>query len=171
MTFLEYNWQVWRFKELPPGFWIQNKKFHRIFFDYLASTLNISNYEQWYSINKTKVEDKGLIFSCYQKSLTKALQSIYPGTFITSCNDIEHKWELWRFLKVPVGFWKEKDNQRAFFDSVSKTLQISHWEDWYHVKKVDVEALGGGPLLSQCFQNSLTTALMNIYSGTSFGRF
>lgn len=76
---LEYNWQPWRFKELPPGFWIQNKKYHRPLFDYIANNLNISDYEQWYTIKKDKIDDNGLLLSCYHGSLPTALKSLYPG--------------------------------------------------------------------------------------------
>lgn len=80
-------------------------------------------------------------------------------------HSIEYNWEHWRFSKVPAGFWKDKANQRAFFDSISKQLNITRWEDWYRIKKGDIEALGGGPLLGQCYEGSLSTALIAIYPG------
>lgn len=92
-TYPEYNWQLWRFKEIPKGTWASLHT-QRQFLDQLASTFGIQRYitqyniqqkcsmEDWYSIEQRDIlkhKGRGLL-SYYGGSLSKALRAVYPGT-------------------------------------------------------------------------------------------
>jgi hypothetical protein len=47
-----------------------------------------------------------LLDSCYSKSLSRALQCVYP----------EYNWQLWRFVRVPNKYWEKDTHQRQFLD-------------------------------------------------------
>jgi len=62
--------------------------------------------------------------------------------------------------KVPVGFWKDRNNSRLFFDRLKTKLNINDWEGWYHVTKKDITKYGGSGLL-RSFGNSPMKAIMS----------
>lgn len=73
----------------------------------------------------------------YNYSPINALLTAFP----------EHRWEIWRFVKKPTGYWGDgidfpycishyvltEANQRALFDRAAKKLNLQHWEEWYKV--------------------------------------
>jgi hypothetical protein len=64
---------------------------------------------------------------------------------------------------LPNGFWDDKSNQRSFFDSVAKELQVHKPEDWTTVKVSDVMWRGGHLLLQKYYSGSLQNALEAVY--------
>lgn len=75
------EWQVWRFRTVPTGYW-DNFDNHRIFFDWLADQLNIDVPDKWYNISDKDIVDHGgetLLYDYYDGSLINTLMSIYPG--------------------------------------------------------------------------------------------
>ena len=60
-----------------------------------------------------------------------ALRTLYP----------EHQ-EIWKEYR-PLGYWKDLDNQRAFFDALAIKLNIHKPEDWYRVTRKTVIQEGG----------------------------
>ena len=86
--------------------------FHRYFFDSLAQEFSIRSLEDWYKIDQARAlqRARGILKNHYQSSLFNALVILYP----------EHHWVIWKFEKVSVGYWKNKRNQRVFFDWVRR---------------------------------------------------
>ena len=59
----------------------------------------------------------------YLGSLVELITTVYP----------QHPWQIWKFDKVPGGYWNDKTNQEQFVRWMESELSIKHWEDWYHV--------------------------------------
>jgi hypothetical protein len=69
---------------------------------------------------------------------------------------------MWRFKKVPEGFWKDLVNQRNYIQWLAKELKITNMEDWYKVKHRDLRQIDSG-MLQTCYGNSLPNALKTLY--------
>ena len=139
-TYPEYDWQVWRFSELPHDLW--NEMYQKNYFDWLAKSLNVQNQEDWYSITDEMLEEKGaakMLQRFYGGSLIKALHTIYPDF----CKDI----------KI----------QRKYFDLLAKVLKLEKKDDWYKVKLRDCAEKGATSVLSNYYGGYLSKALLTIY--------
>jgi hypothetical protein len=44
---------------------------------------------------------------------------------------------------MPRGYWKDKDHQRKFFDTLATQLNIKTHEDWYKIPAETVYSKGG----------------------------
>jgi len=127
----------------------------QIFFDKLGRQLEYSSFSDWYNITKEEVIEHGgnNLLSYYEYSPVKALLSIYP----------EFDWIIWKFRNaVPQGFWKQKINQRQFFDWLGKQLGFNSGPDWYNITREDVIENEGEKLL-QFHNYSLVNALISAY--------
>jgi hypothetical protein len=60
-----------------------------------------------------------------------ALNTLYP----------EHHWEIKGHKQK--GYWSQKENQRAFFEKLARSLGIVKPEDWYSISVDAVKAFGG----------------------------
>lgn len=104
-------------------------------------------------MNSKIIENGGEAVLSKYKTLSNLLPAIFP----------EHAWLPWRFVKVPLGYWKDERNHRLFFDHLAKHLQLNNWEDWYKVHLKEVKEYGGGGLLREYYKDSLPAALRKIY--------
>jgi hypothetical protein len=101
--------------------------------------LKITDLQDWYKITATtfiKTDAGRLIRRQYGLTLHQALKETYK----------EHKWEDWRFQRVPTGLWKNLDTQRSFFQQLGKVYDIdeeSCLEKWYRIDPKIVEQAGG----------------------------
>lgn len=151
----DYKWEHWRFHKVPQGYW-EDKKHHKFFFDWLGKKLGIQELDDWYNIPPEQVDKnggKGLMVNYFNSSLWTALKSVYP----------EHDWLMWKFHKVPKGYWEDTANQRKFFDWLGKKLGYTHLDDWYNITKDQIDKHGGAGLLAQCYNNSPWGALEAVY--------
>ena len=90
----------------------------------------------------------------YGNSVANMLLNIYP----------EHKWELWRFNKVPQKWWKSLENQREYLDHVSRELGFKDLNSWYGVSHSKLTAAGSGMrTLLRMYNNSIFDMLTTIY--------
>jgi len=105
------------------------------------------------SIGRNENEIVTLLRKFHSNSLSLALFSLYP----------EHKWKLWRFGRVPRGFWQKSQHRTEFFDGLAIELGLKTWEDWYPVRIVDIERSGGSGLLKSFYGGSLYRALRSVY--------
>lgn len=56
---------------------------NRYYFDWLSNKLRIQQQEQWYKVSKQSVVKhigSGVLDKYYQRSVSKALSDVYPGT-------------------------------------------------------------------------------------------
>jgi hypothetical protein len=96
----------------------------------------------------------------YKGSLIKALSVIYP----------EYQWDVSKFKKVPRNFWRDRQNQIDFFNSLAKELNIRNMEEWSTVRSLDVRLKGGSTILGEYYSSSLTKALVSLFPGYKGGR-
>jgi hypothetical protein len=72
----------------------------------------------------------------YNSFVILALQAVYPDHKFTA---IDQK---------PAGYWKDVNNQRAFFDELATKLNIEKPEDWNQVTRKKVIENNGSFIIS-----------------------
>eukprot|EP01114_Cavostelium_apophysatum_P009868 TRINITY_DN23180_c0_g1_i1.p1 TRINITY_DN23180_c0_g1~~TRINITY_DN23180_c0_g1_i1.p1 ORF type:complete len:370 (+),score=65.36 TRINITY_DN23180_c0_g1_i1:1430-2539(+) len=150
----EYPWQYFRFvrfskEEFDP-------KVHRLIFNQLGEHLGVKTLSDWYQVKQTNTSEFGiqrLLQDHYRGFLPTALMNVYP----------EFRWKIWQFVQLPLNFWKDKENQKAYFDQLQREWNIKYWEEWYEIRIADVKGLGGGGLLVRHHRDSLLKALSFVY--------
>jgi hypothetical protein len=65
------------------------------------------------------------------------LQDLYP----------EHDWKVWKFSKVPAGYWNQVKNQRELFESLAQEFKLHTPQDWSKISVVDLRQKGAGTVL------------------------
>jgi hypothetical protein len=55
----------------------------------------------------------------------------------------DHKWESWRWSKIPDGYWDDMRRQREYFDWLFTHLKLKVFEDWYNVSYKDIRRSPG----------------------------
>jgi hypothetical protein len=147
-------WLTQQYMIVPSRYWNDHNK-HRAFFDWIADNLNITNYQQWYDITRSDIDELGGqgLLEYYDGLPYKALQSVYP----------EFEWHPWRFKRSPgESFWKDKVNQRKFFDWLANEMGITRPQGWHAVNKNIIYKYGGKTLL-QLYDNSVQKAILSVY--------
>lgn len=121
----EHKFNTWEFKQVPKGWWndIEN---HRTYFTWLKKSLKIKKPEDWYSIKSRQVN---LSFLKRFENYQQMLEVMVP----------DFNFRPWNFSHVPDGWWKKRENQQLYMDSLGKELGFSNSEDWYALKYEDVE--------------------------------
>jgi hypothetical protein len=152
----EHNWKIWKFKQVPQGYWsvAQNR---RSTMEKFGAELGIRKLEDWYSVTSEQLASIGalkLVRNVYGGSLCVALQNAYP----------DHEWLEWRFEKSPKGFWDSVENQIKYVDWLGKQLGISAPEQWYNVPTQHVLERHGSTLLNM-HSNQLGKLLNFVYPG------
>ena len=137
----EYNWDERKHrKHVPHGHW-KSLENQRKFMDSVASKLKIETPEQWKNVSKKEIEEMGGrgLMAKYT-SLFSLLSTVYP----------EHTWDIFiQRMRVPHNFWKSKDNQRQFMDSLAKEFNIQSPEGWKNVTVSMIKQKGGWAILQQ----------------------
>lgn len=86
-------------------------------------------------------------------NIVRTLQHIYS----------EHKWEPWKFTRIPEGWWDTMQHQRDYFDWLQTALKLKDMNAWYDVSYKDVRRQPGGYVLFSHYQDNIKKALMTIY--------
>lgn len=155
LVYPQYEWQLWRFYHLRPGYW-RNYGTQKKYFDWLAESYSIATQQDWYTVTQGDILATGgghLLRFQYNGSLAKALANVYP----------QYDWKPWKFSMVSQGFWKNRSIHRKYFDWISEELMIETQEDWYGVRYKDITERGGVAVLQQFYGDSHITALKEIY--------
>jgi hypothetical protein len=128
----EHPWKILLFK-LPENFW-ENKENHRYFTDWLFKELQFKQMDDWYQINKEDISEKNgnMVLFKYGGSRFKMLQSIYP----------QHSWIRERFVTSTLNNWNTT-RERYFMDNLGKELGFTKMNDWYKIRKKDIQEKGG----------------------------
>jgi hypothetical protein len=154
LTFIQalkesYPEKAWNSKERSNWKEVTNQ---RQFFDTLAKSLNVNNWEDWYSVSAGQVVRRGGTFikNYYRGSMIKgnyistnltyklpALKAAYP----------EYNWKVEPRKNPedvkPLGYWNDVTNQRIFFDKLARSLKLESPHDWYSVSLATVLQHGG----------------------------
>lgn len=119
----------------------------RIYFDSFKQSKGLRNQEDWYQLKASEFEEtemEDFLEKYYGGFLYRALSQLYP----------EYYWKPWRFhssIQFPLNFWKEIDNQRAFFNELAIKMNIdviNNWRNWSSVKISDVIENGGAEIIN-----------------------
>jgi hypothetical protein len=126
--------------------------------DWLGKELNIKSWEDWYKVKASDVQEKGgasLLTTYHNNSLSKSLAAVsfykryQKIRYVRITYEIypEHPWLIWKFEKVPQGFWDNIEHQRDFLKWMEKERNIQTPEDWYKIRLNDFRDLGGSSLV------------------------
>lgn len=58
-----------------------------------------------------------------------------------------HKWESWKFQRVPKGLWNDTSEVEKFLEWVEKQLQLKKLSDWQTVTTKQFCDVGGATIL------------------------
>jgi len=90
-VFPDHNWQIWRFRVCPKGYYdslLKNQKEQRRIIDWLGDQLSIKQLEDWNRVAITQVQQYANIKS--RQDLGTILQNVYP----------DHQWNLFNKAKI-----------------------------------------------------------------------
>jgi hypothetical protein len=148
----EYKWDPLRFASTPQQLFkdVANQK-HKL--ELIGKHLGVKELDDWYKFSGTEIAKKAtFIYTYYNRSLLKTLQSIYP----------EHNWDPSKFVRVPADYWNDDNNQRSHLESVGKELGIKELDDWYKVSATEISSKVSF-LKTRRYNGSLYTALKKLY--------
>eukprot|EP01114_Cavostelium_apophysatum_P017306 TRINITY_DN5113_c0_g2_i1.p1 TRINITY_DN5113_c0_g2~~TRINITY_DN5113_c0_g2_i1.p1 ORF type:complete len:393 (-),score=65.41 TRINITY_DN5113_c0_g2_i1:145-1323(-) len=150
----EYLWDGTRWSiRLSKGFWALESNRRKFIAD-LELKIGIVNLEDWYKVSKDELFAKG------GRKLIDQYGSLFNALLQLRSN---HDWRPYRFehFQVPDGFWLKRTNQLDFVNFFKANRNIIRDEDWYQIKKSDIEQFGGHGLLNQ-YRGSLTALLKDL---------
>lgn len=110
--------------------------------------------EGWYRVTEEQVREHGgqVLERHYSKSLSKALEVIYP----------EHEWLGWKFPKRHRGYWNDVTKHKKFFLWLKDELGLEGLEGFYSLTAQDIAKHGGSGLLEK-YHCSSVRALAHIF--------
>ncbi len=136
----DYEWKEWLFRKIPKGFWHLKKNRLR-YLKWLADRLEIRRMEGWYHLTRRHFEE-----NCGNNLLKQFAGS--PCLLLKDAYS-RYPWKEWMFRRVPLGFWKRRENRRRYMDWLGKHLGYKTPEDWYQIRRSDfLQNYGGGLLAS-----------------------
>jgi hypothetical protein len=99
-----HNWNRWKFQNVESQFW-DNVENRRSFMDTLGKELEFYQMEDWYSISKRQIVDKGGIslLNKYGQSPSKLVMSVYT----------EHQWDTTKFEMSTQNWFKNWLNNES----------------------------------------------------------
>lgn len=150
----EHEWHAWRFLKTPQAFWTSPTN-RRSYFEWLQSKLGVKTMSDWYQVQKAEIvknHGNGLLTHYYSQSPTRAIMDAFP----------EHKWQPWKFDRVPLGFWNEISHRKQFFDHLAESKGFTKLEDWYLIDVSDFAEAGGSSIAS-AFNNRVVDIVMTTF--------
>lgn len=154
-----HRWLVWKFAQVPRGFW-DNLHNQRAFFEWLGEEIGIKKLDDWHNVKVDTVYRHGgapLLVKYYACSLAKALTTVYP----------HHHWKQESGLDSK-GFWCDLGNQRRYLDAMGSQLGVTHHEDWYRIKRSDAHSLDHKAVFNRYYNGCLYHALKTVYKETDW---
>jgi len=105
-----------------------------------SSSSSDDRFDGFYHLSNRKVQELGGagLLAKFGGSLVEALKSAYP----------ERTFHVWRFDKVPVGFWSDESHVQEYLKWLMSELNLFHMEDWYNVTPKQLEDNYGRTLLN-----------------------
>lgn len=79
-VYSDYNWQLWRFGQVPSGHWEEPKN-QRQYLDWLSGELQIESFSEWYLVSLEDIQEEKRSYGplLQHGSLMTALSNIYLG--------------------------------------------------------------------------------------------
>lgn len=150
------------------GFW-QQKQNQKQFFENTAKVLGISNPSEWGKVSTFQIQHFGgsTLLQMHNNSILNTLIAVFPGILKYRVTNLEQQWKKEWFSNIPtypLGYWKNRNNQRNFLTQIARILNIQEPKDWGKNMMNQVIELGGGSLL-QRFKGSLFQTLEYAFPG------
>ena len=134
-VFPNYNWMPFLFTKVEKD-WFEKKLNHYIFMNYLMKQEKIEKvYPDLYKLTYTTLVEKyrgKTLYRKYKNSIFNLLKSLYP----------EHRWCVWKFQVVSPEHGDE-NILKEYMVELEKHLGFKEPEDWYYVKRKDVNDFYG----------------------------
>jgi len=110
-----------------------------LFFIKVSKQLNLEKLDDWYDV---KIGDLNRILGgCFPLFRTRAqLGKVLQSTFT------EHHWKLWKFGKVPRGYWLDINHVRLYLEWLAEEFNVVQNSDWRNICVRQIEMLQSGTL-------------------------
>jgi len=149
-----HAWHGWLFVKAPQSFWFDVGN-HRRYLKWLGKQLGYPEPADWYRLTRSDlVAHHGAgLFVRYRSSIYDLVTSHFP----------DETWHPWLFQAVPLAFWKDIANRRAYLKWLGKQVGFKKPEDWYGIQKSHLERYRGSGLLSPRYYRSAKDAARELY--------
>ena len=152
-VFPEYEWEPWRFRTTPDGYWSDKRNCTR-YLKWLGEQLGFHTLEDWYALSHQILCDNhgyGIVHEV--------------GSVVGVVKLLFHDQEIleWRFSNVPRRFWRSPSNRKRYFDWLGKQLGFKRVDDWYGVTADDFATHHGSGLLCLYYENSPSVAVKRTF--------
>ena len=136
----------------PKGFWSKIKN-QKEFLEWMSKQLGFQTINDWHKLTHEKFIRYGGsgLLSRYGNSPSKVLLSLYPN----------HNWMMWKFERVPSGFWDSAKNKKLFLDWLSKELKLKQLDDWYRISVQEIRRMA--PATPFRKYGGMTSVITNAY--------
>jgi len=149
-----YNWIIWKFNSIPPGFWVDENN-QKLFFDWIGchkglfpkgfwknykgeydntvlneigNSLQITNLNEWYRVSKTDLKRAGAAgFVKKRGGLIKLLPQVYPN----------HNWIAEKFSRK-----QKKSSQWWLFKTLQEILPGTDIIEEFHLPSMSIIQTG-----------------------------
>jgi hypothetical protein len=75
----------------------------------------------------------------------------------------EHEWHIFRFENQPREYWNKIENRKDFLDWLANDLGFKEMDDWYRLRKENIETTHGGHNLLTHYRGSIPQLLLSVY--------
>jgi len=137
-----------RFLRIIPSYCTMNLEKVKAYAELLQEELGLYKSSHWYGLKSWELNLYGgeTFVEDHQGSLARALSTLLRS--LESSHESLMPWQVSQ--RLPIGFWEDVENRNAFFDWLSKDLQVEHEMDWYRVLRGDcLTERGGAGLLAR----------------------
>jgi hypothetical protein len=159
-------------KNAPPDHW-EDPNNLRSYFDWVAEKLNVDLLENWMEISGKKLIEMGEggpLKHDKEKNWMEFLIMAYPDTIRFHGYDDFYEEDQLDALIPTKNPWIRLENRERFFERVSQEIGIKNPSEWYEVRWIDIDRLGGSYLLKNYHNNSLWNALNTLYGEYHWNR-
>ena len=150
--FPNYDWIPWKFNMTQSGFW-KNRDNIKKYMVWLGEILEYKEPEDWYKIKGEHFLNNYGNVLLRKYGILELVQIMYPNyTFLE-----------WKFNPTPIGFWKDKKNQKYFMKWLGELLEYTKPEDWYNIGLRDFRVNGGITPLSQYYATNPGRMVVSLF--------
>lgn len=150
--FPDYDWEEWKFGQVPKTFWSIAKN-RRRYMAWLGQQLGFRRPTDWYRATTADFQRHrgGSLLLEYRSSVSETVIACFP----------KHHWKEWMFNRLPTGFWDDRRNCRRYMQWLGKRLGYRRLDDWYRIKGSDFKRNYGGELIKQ-YRSSASAMVVDL---------
>ena len=148
----DFEFVPWKFINTPNGYW-KNKENLRKYFEWLATIKEFTSIADFYSLKASDLirnYGSSLISQKPYLNLIQLIKLAFP----------EYDWVMWKFARVPSGFWESKANQRMYLLWLFNELKLKFPNEAAELNKSDFINNYGATLV---YDQTITEVLQNAF--------